>query len=196
MSEEFTDIGTLRARAGQHARRAVTEGQVQPDVVLRLLNEALATEIVCVIRYRRHHFMATGIHAQDVAAEFLAHAGEEQGHADQLAARILQLGDIPDFDPRGLHSRSYSEYVAGVSLMGMIREDLAAERIEVDSYSEMIRCIADSDPTTRTMLERILATEEEHAECLANLEATLEAKAEPQAHESKRVSLDIDRGAL
>jgi bacterioferritin len=191
MSEEFfTDVTTLRARARQHIERgAVSKGyQGQLEVVLRLLNEALATEIVCVLRYRRHHFMAAGIHAQAVAAEFLAHAGEEQGHADQLAARIMQLGGIPDFDPQGLHARSYSEYVAGVNLMGMIREDLVAERVAIDSYSEMLRYIGDSDPTTRSMLERILATEKEHADDLANLLATLDATAEPQAHEPNLIS--------
>ena len=131
MSEEFfTDVTTLRKRARQHIERgAVTKGyKGQLDVVLRLLNEALATEIVCVLRYRRHHFMATGIHAQAVAAEFLEHAGEEQGHADQIAARIVQLGGEPDFSPQGLHARSHSEYVAGENLMDMIREDLVAER--------------------------------------------------------------------
>ena len=186
MSDEFfTDVTTLRARARQHIERgAVTKGyQGQLDVVLRLLNEALATEIVCVLRYRRHHFMATGIHAVAVAAEFLAHAGEEQGHADQIAARIVQLGGAPDFDPQGLHARSHSEYVAGENLMEMIREDLVAERVAIDSYSEMIRYIGDSDSTTRTMLEGILATEEEHADDLANLLTTLDPKAQARANE-------------
>ena len=186
MSDEFfTDVTTLRARARQHIERgAVTQGyQGQLDVILRLLNEALATEIVCVLRYRRHHFMATGIHAVAVAAEFLAHASEEQGHADQIAARIVQLGGAPDFDPQGLHARSHSEYVAGANLMGMIREDLVAERIAIDSYSEIIRYIGDSDSTTRTMLEGILATEEEHADDMANLLTTLHPKAQALANE-------------
>ena len=184
-NEFFTDITTLRARARQHVERgAVTQGHGgQHDVVLRLLNEALATEIVCVLRYRRHHFMASGIRAQAVAAELLAHAGEEQGHADQIAARIVQLGGAPDFDPQGLHARSQSEYVGGVNLMGMIREDLVAERIAIDSYSQMIRYIGDSDPTTRTMLEGILATEAEHADGLANLLATLGTKPQAQPEE-------------
>ena len=172
----FTDVKTLRERARQHIERgAVTKGyQGQLEVVLRLLNEALATEIVCVLRYKRHYFMATGIHSQAVAAEFLQHAAEEQGHADQIAARIVQLGGEPDLDPQGLHMRSHSEYVAGESLLDMIREDLVAERIAIDSYAEMIRFIGDSDSTTRTMLEEILATEEEHADDLANLLATLD----------------------
>jgi bacterioferritin len=174
--EFFTDVKTLRERARQHIERgAVTNGyQGELDVVLRLLNEALATEIVCVLRYKRHHFMATGIHSQAVAAEFLEHAGEEQAHADQIAARIVQLGGAPDFDPQGLHARSHSEYVAGENLTDMIREDLVAERVAIDSYGEMIRYIGDSDPTTRTMLEGILAMEEEHADDLANLLATLD----------------------
>ena len=186
MSEEFfTDVTTLRARARQHIERgAVTQGyEGQLDVVLRLLNEALATEIVCVLRYRRHHFMASGIRAQAVAAELLAHAGEEQGHADQIAARIVQLGGTPDFDPQGLHARSQSEYVGGVNLRGMIREDLVAERVAIDSYSQMIRYVGDSDPTTRTMLEGILATEAEHAADLANLLATLDTKPHAQPQE-------------
>ena len=177
--EFFTDVKTLRERARQHIERgAVTKGyQGQLDVVLRLLNEALATEIVCVLRYKRHHFMAAGIHSQGVAAEFLEHASEEQAHADLIAARIVQLGGAPDFDPQGLHTRSHSEYVAGESLIDMIREDLVAERIAIDSYGEMIRYIGNSDPTTRTMLEGILAMEEEHADDLANLLATLDPKA-------------------
>jgi len=174
-TEFLTDIKTLRTRARKHMEKgAVTEGyQADLEVVLRLLNEALATEIVCVLRYRRHHFMAKGIHAQSVAAEFLEHANEEQGHADLIAARIVQLGGEPDFAPEGLLSRSHSEYVAGDSLVDMIREDLVAERIAIESYSEMIRFIADADPTTRRMLEGILATEEEHADDLANLLDTL-----------------------
>lgn len=172
----FTDIKTLRERARQHIERgAVTKGyKGELEVVLRLLNEALATEIVCVLRYKRHYFMATGIHSQAVAAEFLEHANEEQGHADQIAARIVQLGGAPDLNPQGLHSRSHSEYVPGETLLDMIREDLVAERIAIDSYAEMIRFIGDSDSTTRTMLEGILATEEEHADDMANLLATLD----------------------
>lgn len=177
MANEFlSDIKTLRERARKHIQNgAVTEGyRGDRETILRLLNEALATEIVCVLRYKRHHHMAKGIHAQAVASEFLEHAVEEQQHADTLAARIVQLGGAPDFAPDGLLSRSHSEYVEGESLVDMIREDLVAERIAIDSYAEMIRYVADSDPTTRSLLEDILAKEEEHAEDLANLLATLD----------------------
>ena len=167
----LTDIKELRRRARSHIEEgAVTEGyRADRETVLRLLNEALATEIVCVLRYKRHYYMASGIHAQAVAEEFLEHAGEEQGHADTIAARITQLGGEPDLNPEGLVSRSHSEYVEGQSLMEMIREDLVAERIAIDSYTEMIRCIGEDDPTTRRMLEAILSTEEEHAEDLRTL---------------------------
>jgi bacterioferritin len=172
----LSDVRELRRRAREHIEKgAVTPGyQGNLEVVLKLLNEALATEIVCVLRYKRHHHMAKGIHAQAVASEFLEHAVEEQQHADTLAARIVQLGGAPDFAPDGLLSRSHSEYVEGESLVDMIREDLVAERIAIDSYAEMIRYVADSDPTTRSLLEDILAKEEEHAEDLANLLATLD----------------------
>ena len=176
MANEFiTDIKTLRERARKHIENgAVTEGyKADRDNVIRLLQEALATEIVCVLRYKRHYFMAQGIHAQAVAAEFLQHAGEEQGHADQICARIVQLGGAPNLNPEGLLSRSHSEYVEGGSLVDMIKEDLVAERIAIDSYAEMARYLGDDDPTTRRMLESILAMEEEHADDLANLLETL-----------------------
>jgi bacterioferritin len=128
---------------------------------------------VCVLRYKRHYYMASGIHAQAVAAEFLAHAGEEQGHADLIAARIVQLGGAPDLNPEGLLTRSHSEYMDGDGLMEMIKEDLVAERIAIESYGEVIRYIGDDDRTTRRMLEGILATEEEHADDLRNLIETL-----------------------
>jgi bacterioferritin len=167
----LSDIATLRKRAREHiAQGAVTPGyHADRDVVVKLLNEALATEIVCTLRYKRHYFMAKGIHAEGVAAEFLEHANEEQQHADQIAARLVQLGGEPDFSPDGLMSRSHAEYVEGDNLESMIREDLVAERIAIDSYREMIQYIGDSDPTTRRMLEEILAAEEEHADDLANL---------------------------
>jgi bacterioferritin len=177
MAKEFlSDIKTLRARARQHIERgAVTEGyKADRATVLRLLNEALATEIVCVLRYKRHYFMASGIHATAVAQEFLQHANEEQGHADQIAARIVQLGGEPNFSPEGLASRSHAEYVEGGSLVEMIQEDLVAERIAIESYGEMIRFLGNDDPTSRRMLEGILAMEEEHAEDLATLLATLD----------------------
>ena len=167
----LSDVKTLRARARQHIEKgAVTPGYgADVDTVIRLLNEALATEIVCVLRYKRHHYMASGIHAQSVAAEFLEHANEEQAHADEIAARIVQLGGAPNFSPDGLLTRSHSEYVEGASLTDMIREDLVAERVAIDSYSEMIRYLGQNDPTTRRMLEGILAVEEEHAEDLVTL---------------------------
>ncbi len=166
-----TDIRTLRQRARQHIENgAVTQGyQADRDTVIRILNDALATEIVCVLRYKRHHFMATGIDAQSVAQEFLQHAQEEQVHADQIAQRIVQLGGAPNFSSEGLLSRSHSEYVEGDSLIDMIKEDLVAERIAIDSYREMIAYLGNNDPTTRRLLEGILAMEEEHAEDLSTL---------------------------
>ena len=172
----LTDIKTLRERARKHIEDgAVTPGyKADKDTVVKLLNEALATEIVCVLRYKRHYFMAQGIHAQSVAAEFLQHANEEQGHADQISARIVQLGGAPNLNPEGLLSRSHSEYVEGESLVDMLKENLVAERIAIDSYGEMVRYIGNDDPTTRRMLEGILAVEEEHADDLATLLVTLD----------------------
>ena len=172
MEKSFlTDIKELRRRARSHIEEgAVTEAyRADRETVVRLLNEALAMEIVCVLRYKRHHYMASGIHAQTVAEEFLEHAGEEQGHADLIAGRIVQLGGEPDLNPEGLVTRSHSEYVEGEGLMDMIKEDLVAERVAIDSYAEMIRYIGEDDPTTRRMLEGILATEEEHADELRTL---------------------------
>jgi bacterioferritin len=167
----LTDIKTLRERARKHIENgAVTEGyKGDRDTAIKLLNEALATEIVCVLRYKRHYFMASGIQAEAVAAEFLQHANEEQGHADQIAARIVQLGGAPDLNPEGLTTRSHAEYVEGENLIDMIREDLVAERIAIDSYREMITYFGNDDPTSRRMLEGILAMEEEHAEDLVSM---------------------------
>ena len=167
----LTDVKTLRKRARQHIERgAVTPGyKASREIVTRLLNEALATEIVCVLRYKRHYFMAAGIHAQSVAQEFLQHANEEQVHADQIAQRIVQLGGEPNMSPEGLLARSHSEYVEGDDLIEMIREDLVAERVAIDSYREMIAYLKENDPTTRRMLEGILAMEEEHADDLVSL---------------------------
>ena len=167
----LTDIKTLRERARQHIERgAITEGySADRDTVVKVLNESLATEIVCVLRYKRHYFMASGIHAEGVAAEFLQHANEEQGHADQIAQRIVQLGGAPNFNPEGLLSRSHAEYVEGETLLDMIKEDLVAERIAIDSYREIIQYLGNDDPTTRRMMEGILAMEEEHADDLVNL---------------------------
>jgi len=166
----------------QRARKAIEEGAVTPgykadrENVIRLLNIALATEIVCVLRYKRHYFMATGIHAQPVADEFLEHATEEQAHADQLSVRIRQLGGAPNLNPDGLLSRSHTEYVEGENLTEMIRENLIAERIAIESYSEMIRYIGADDATTRRVLEGILAQEEEHADDMADLLVTFDPK--------------------
>lgn len=165
------DVQTLRKQARQHIDEgAVTAGYAADrETVLKLLNDALATEIVCVLRYRRHHFMAKGIHAKGIADEFLVHANEEQGHADEIAERIVQLGGEPDFAPAGLASRSHAEYVEGDTLVDMIKEDLVAERIAIDSYRDIIQYIGDQDSTTRRMLEGILAVEEKHADELADL---------------------------
>lgn len=168
---QLTDVATLRKRARQDiASGAVTPGySADRETVLRLLNEALATEIVCTLRYRRHYFMANGLAAESVRQEFLEHAQEEQEHADRIAARIVQLEGEPDFDPQTLTRRSHAEYVAADSLESMIREDLVAERIAIDSYREMIAYFAPRDPTTRRLLEEILAKEEEHAEDLSSM---------------------------
>ena len=167
----LTDIQTLRERARKHIENgAVTAGYTADrETAVKLLNEALATEIVCVLRYKRHYFMASGIHAEGVAAEFLEHANDEQGHADQIAQRIVQLQGEPNFNPEGLLMRSHAEYVEGTTLTDMIKEDLVAERIAIDSYREMITYFGNDDPTSRRMLEGILAVEEEHADDLVNL---------------------------
>jgi bacterioferritin len=168
---QLSSITTLRQRAREHMEKgAVTETYgADRETVLRLLNEALATEIVCTLRYRRHFFMANGIHAEAVKEEFRTHAEEEQEHADMIAARIVQLDGEPNFDPRGLAERSHAEYVAGNSLNDMIRENLVAERVAIDSYKEMIAFIGAGDPSTKRMLEKILAKEEEHAEDLSSM---------------------------
>ena len=174
----LTDIETLRKRARDHINQGpVTEGYgADTTVVVKLLNEALATEIICTLRYRRHYFMAKGIHAEAVAPEFLEHATEEQQHADLIAERIVQLGGEPDFSPEGLATRSHAEYVEGGSLIEMIKEDLVAERIAIESYLEMINYLEGRDPTTRRMLEEILAKEEEHADDLNSLLEGLQVK--------------------
>src|SRR6266567_3118119 len=167
----LSDIEEIRRRARKHIEQGAVTDSYKADLEtsVRVLNEALATEIVCVLRYRRHHFMANGIHAQAVAAEFLEHANEEQGHADQIAERIVQLGGEPNLSPDGLSSRSHSEYVEGTTLTDMIKEDLVAERVAIDSYKELINYLSDDDPTSRRMLEQILAVEEEHADDLVTL---------------------------
>ena len=167
----LSDIAEIRRRARQHIMDgAVTENYAADrDVVLRLLNEALATEIVCVLRYRRHYFMASGIIAEAIKDEFLKHSQEEQGHADQLAERIIQLGGAPNMNPAGMLERSHSEYQEGETLSEMVEEDLIAERIAIESYNEMIQFVGTKDPTTRRLFESILAVEEQHAEELASM---------------------------
>src|SRR4051812_2022688 len=171
VADFLTDVKTLRERA----RQRIEEGPITAaygadrNRVIEVLNEALATELVCVLRYKRHFFTATGIHSQAAASEFLQHATEEQGHADQIATRIVQLQGDPNFNPDGLTSRSHAEYDDSEKLRDMLREDLVAERIAIDSYSEIIQWLGDKDVTTRRMLEDILAVEEEHADDLLNL---------------------------
>jgi bacterioferritin len=173
-----SDIQAIRERARKH----IEEGAVTPsygadkDVVIRLLNEALATEIVCTLRYRRHYYTARGLTSGSVAQEFMEHALEEQAHADQIAERIVQLGGDPDFSPQGLATRSHAEYVEGNSLPEMIKEDLIAERIAIESYRDIIQYLGDKDPTTRRLMEEVLAKEEEHAEDLVSLIQELQLK--------------------
>lgn len=178
-----SDIEEIRRRARQHIEQgAVTDAyRADRETVIRVLNEALATELVCVLRYKRHYFMATGIHAQAVADEFLEHSKEEEDHADKIAERITQLGGAPDFNPEILAKRSHSQYAEGTSLSDMIREDLIAERIAIDSYSEIIRYLGEKDPTSRRVMEEILAKEEEHADDLRTLIESV-AQAEKQAN--------------
>ncbi|HTZ80584.1 MAG TPA: DUF892 family protein [Stellaceae bacterium] len=171
MGEFLTDVKKIRERARKRMEEgAVTEGyKADRKKVIAVLNEVLATEIVCTLRYRRHYFMAAGINSESVKAEFLQHAGEEQQHADWVAERITQLGGEPNFNPEGLAGRSHAEYVEGSDLRSMIREDLVAERIAIESYSEIVRWLGDGDPTTRKLVEEILKTEEEHADDMKNL---------------------------
>lgn len=181
MSEFLSDIKILRQRARQHLERGpVTDGyKADRTKVIAVLNEALATELVCVLRYKRHYYMASGISAEPIAKEFLQHAREEQIHADQIAQRITQLQGEPNFNPEGLATRSHSEYVEGDSLIEMIREDLVAERIAVESYSEIIRWLGNDDPTTRSLIEDILKKEEEHADDLSNMLKTFNPEKAP-----------------
>ncbi|KPB45315.1 Bacterioferritin [Pseudomonas savastanoi pv. phaseolicola] len=168
---QLSDVNTLRQRARQNVENgAVTEGySADRETVLRLLNESLATELVCVLRYKRHYYMASGLKASVAAAEFLEHAEQEAQHADKLAERIVQLGGEPEFNPDLLSKNSHAQYVAGNTLKEMVYEDLIAERIAVDSYREIIQYIGDSDPTTRRIFEEILAQEEEHADDMSDI---------------------------
>lgn len=175
MAEFLTDVETLRSRARAHIEQGpITSAYgADRDRVVEVLNEALATELVCILRYKRHYYTATGLNAAPVAAEFLQHATEEQQHADQIALRITQLQGEPNFDPEGLASRAHAEYDASLDLLTMVREDLVAERVAIESYTEMIAWLGPNDPTTRRMLEGILAMEEEHADDLLGIIATL-----------------------
>jgi bacterioferritin len=172
----LSDMKEIQRRARQHVEQGAVTPAYRGDLktAVRLLNEALATEIICVLRYRRHYYMASGIHYQSVADEFMQHSNEEQQHADQIANRIRQLDGEPDFDPKGLLTRSHSQYVEGQSLVDMIKEDLIAERIAIESYLEIIRFFGENDPTSRRLMEEILAKEEEHADDLSTLLERLE----------------------
>jgi bacterioferritin len=167
----LSDIKNIRARARQHMEQgAVTAGyRADREKIIAILNEVLATEIVCVLRYKNHYFLASGIHSDVVAQEFLEHATQEQAHADLISARIVQLQGKPNWSPEGLNTRAHAPYVEGVDLRQMIEENLVAERIAIDSYREIIDFIGLDDPTTRRIMEEILAQEEEHADDLANL---------------------------
>jgi bacterioferritin len=184
----LSDIETIRRRAREHMQRgAVTDSYtLDRETVLKLLNEALATELVCVLRYKAHHYLASGINAKSVAAEFLEHANEEQGHADLIAERITQLDGKPDFSPDGLSTRSHAEFVVPEELAAMIEENLVAERIAIDSYREIINYVGDRDTTTKRMLEGILAMEEEHAEDMKTLMEDFGKKGEPAKPVSSR----------
>ena len=170
-SNALTDIRTLRDRA----RKQIDDGVItrsygaDKQAVIKLLDEALATELVCVLRYKRHYFTASGMNAEAAKTEFLEHAQQEQEHADRIAERIVQRGGQPDLNPDTLTDRSHAEYKEGKDLKEMLVEDLVAERIAIESYREMIAFLGDKDPTTRRMLEDILMTEEEHAEDLGSL---------------------------
>ena len=165
-----SDVKELRRRAREHIEKgAVIEYKADCATVLKLLNEALATEIVGTLRYKRHYFMARGPNSKGIADEFMEHWKEEEQHAFMLAERITELGGEPNFNPDGLSSRSHAEYIEGKSLQDMLKEDLVAERIAIESYGEIIRYLGDKDPTSRRMMEEILAKEEEHADDLVNL---------------------------
>jgi bacterioferritin len=168
VSDHLSDVQTLRDNARAHIENGPLTADYGADRtrVIEVLNEALATELVCVLRYKRHYFMAEGINSASVAAEFLQHATEEQDHADQIAARIVQLQGEPDFNPATLVLRSHAEYQPGTDLLDMIKEDLVAERVAIESYGEIARWLGDKDITTRRLMEQILAVEEEHADDL------------------------------
>ncbi len=171
VAEFLTDIKTIRERARQEIEKGPVTDAYGADIerVLSVLNEALATEIVCTLRYKRHYYTASGLYSEPVAAEFLEHAKEEQEHADRLAERICQLGGEPDFNPDTLTSRSHAQYDASAGLVDMIKEDLIAERVAIASYTEIAQWLGEDDPTTRRVFEDLLAQEEEHADDLRGL---------------------------
>ena len=171
MSKFISDLKKIKQRARSHMEKgAVTENyKADLKAVLKVLNDGLATEIVCILRYKRHYFMASGINSDGAKAEFLQHANEEQQHAHWIATRITQLNGEPNFNPEGLASRSHSEYSEGTDITSMLKEDLYAERIAIESYSEFARWLGSDDSTTRKMIEDILKMEEEHAEDLKSL---------------------------
>jgi bacterioferritin len=173
----LTDIEELRRRAREDMDKGAVTSTYGRDLdqAINILNQVLASELVCVLRYKRHYYMAQGIHADPVAQEFLQHANDEQLHADQVALRITQLGGAPNFDPEGMLTRSVAEYVPGDTLLEMIKEDLVAERVVIMWYAEIIRWFGDQDPTTRRLMEELLAKEEEHADDLADLLAEMDA---------------------
>jgi len=179
----LTDIKELQRRAREHVEKGAVTPNYRGDVetAIKLLNEALATEIVCILRYRRHYFMASGIHSQAVADEFMEHSQQEQEHADKIAERIRQLGGAPDFNPEGLLTRSHAQYAEGSSLLDMIKENLIAERIAIESYMEMIRYFGDKDPTSRRLMEAVLEQEEEHADDMATLLESLDPREPPSS---------------
>ncbi|HEX7165824.1 MAG TPA: ferritin-like domain-containing protein [Acidimicrobiales bacterium] len=181
MGDFLTDIETLRRRAREQIEQGPITASYGADRerVVQVLNEALATEIVCYLRYKRHYFMASGLNALPIAQEFLQHANEEQAHADQIAGRITQLQGEPNFNPEGMNTRAHAQYVEGENLLDMVKEDLVAERIAIESYSEIIRWLGDGDVTTRRLLEEILAVEEEHANDLLGMLADLSPETPP-----------------
>jgi bacterioferritin len=187
------DVMEIRRRARAHMDDGAVTSKYAADreTVIRILNEALATEIVCALRYKRHYYMAQGLSSKSIAAEFREHAKEEEEHADRIAERITQLDGEPDFNPAGLLTRSHSEYVEGETLVEMIKENLVAERIAIDTYGEIVRYLGNDDPTTRAMFESILATEEEHAEDMQNLLGHLGA-AEATSPKAKTPQVDKD----
>ncbi|MET1026931.1 MAG: ferritin-like domain-containing protein [Dongiaceae bacterium] len=184
MDTFVSDIKNIRKRARQHIEDGAVTAANKTDYaqVVKVLNEVLATEIVCTLRYKRHYYTADGLYSESVKAEFLEHAQEEQEHADWVATRIVQLNGEPDFNPASLATRSHAEYSEGKDLVSMIREDLVAERIAIETYSEIARWLADKDPTTRRLIETILAKEEEHAEDLSSLIARLPSELKSPAH--------------